>query len=170
MCPGQSASLYAPEGDRVSHGTSFLAPGSLARRRLARAIHNHRYFFAACASKVRHSRHDRTPPSTKNRTAARGRISKPGAKKITTTREAWARHNKIIPRVFYQKIPKAATFCVCSSAMEQIKLRLKGAKAVGRTAAVSRRSRGRSSAQCTQTGSSDVPAPVHAFFSSVCWL
>ena len=26
---------------RVSHGTSFLAPGSLARRRLARVIHHH---------------------------------------------------------------------------------------------------------------------------------
>ena len=26
---------------RASHGTSFLAPGSLARRRLARAIHHH---------------------------------------------------------------------------------------------------------------------------------
>ena len=38
MCPGQSASLYAPRGGRVSHGTSFLAPGSLARRRLARVI------------------------------------------------------------------------------------------------------------------------------------
>ena len=28
-------------GHRVSHGTSFLAPGSLARRRLARLIHHH---------------------------------------------------------------------------------------------------------------------------------
>ena len=27
--------------ERVSHGTSFLAPGSLARRRLARVIHHH---------------------------------------------------------------------------------------------------------------------------------
>ena len=44
MCPGQSASLYAPEGDRVSHGTSFLAPGSLARRRLARVIHHHHHY------------------------------------------------------------------------------------------------------------------------------
>jgi len=41
MCPGQSVSLYAPEGDRVSRGTSFLAPGFLARRRLARVIHHH---------------------------------------------------------------------------------------------------------------------------------
>ena len=41
MRPGRSASLYAPEGDRVSHGTSFLAPGSLARRRLARVSHHH---------------------------------------------------------------------------------------------------------------------------------
>ena len=29
---------------RVSHGTSFLAPGSLARRRLARVIHHHQFF------------------------------------------------------------------------------------------------------------------------------
>ena len=29
------------DGHRVSHGTSFLAPGSLARRRLARLIHHH---------------------------------------------------------------------------------------------------------------------------------
>ena len=42
MRPGQSASLYAPSEDRVSHGTSFLAPGSLARRRHARVIHHHR--------------------------------------------------------------------------------------------------------------------------------
>ena len=28
---------------RVSHGTSFLAPGSLARRRLARVIHHHHH-------------------------------------------------------------------------------------------------------------------------------
>ena len=31
-----------PAPDRVSHGTSFLAPGSLARRELARVIHHHR--------------------------------------------------------------------------------------------------------------------------------
>ena len=30
---------------RVSHGASFLAPGSLARRRLARVIHHHLYYF-----------------------------------------------------------------------------------------------------------------------------
>ena len=41
LCPGQSASLCAPEGGRFPHGTSFLAPGSLARRRLARVIHHH---------------------------------------------------------------------------------------------------------------------------------
>ena len=41
MCPGQSASLCAPSGGRVSHGTSFLAHGSLAQRRLARVIHHH---------------------------------------------------------------------------------------------------------------------------------
>ena len=35
MCPGENASLHAPRRDRVSHGTSFFAPGSLARRRLA---------------------------------------------------------------------------------------------------------------------------------------
>ena len=35
---------------RVSHGTSFLAPGSLARRRLARAIHRHH---GNCAIKKR---------------------------------------------------------------------------------------------------------------------
>ena len=29
--------------DRVSHGTRFLAPGSLARRRLARVIHHHHH-------------------------------------------------------------------------------------------------------------------------------
>ena len=44
MRPEQSASLYAPSEDRVSNGTSFLAPGSLARRRLARLIH-HKFFF-----------------------------------------------------------------------------------------------------------------------------
>ena len=38
---GQSASLCAPKEDRVSHGASFLAPGSLARRRLARVINHH---------------------------------------------------------------------------------------------------------------------------------
>ena len=43
MRPEQSASLYAPSEDRVSHGTSFLAPGSLARRRLARSIHHHHH-------------------------------------------------------------------------------------------------------------------------------
>ena len=43
MRPGQSASFYAPEGDRVSHGTSFLVPGSLARRWLARVIHHHHH-------------------------------------------------------------------------------------------------------------------------------
>ena len=50
--PGQSASLYAPEGDRVSHGTSFLAPGSLARRRLARLIHHH-HQNAMCQSRAK---------------------------------------------------------------------------------------------------------------------
>ena len=34
LCPQQHP-------NRVSHGTSFLAPGSLARRRLARVIHHH---------------------------------------------------------------------------------------------------------------------------------
>ena len=34
MRSGQSASLHAPRRDRVSHGTRFLAPSSLARRRL----------------------------------------------------------------------------------------------------------------------------------------
>ena len=32
----------AHDKHRVSHGTSFLAPGSLARRRLARVIHHQR--------------------------------------------------------------------------------------------------------------------------------
>ena len=41
MRPGQSATLRAPKGDRVSHGASFLTPGSLARRRPARVIHHH---------------------------------------------------------------------------------------------------------------------------------
>ena len=37
----RSASLHAPRLDRVSHGASFIAPGSLVRRRPARSIHHH---------------------------------------------------------------------------------------------------------------------------------
>ena len=49
MCPGQSAGFCAPRGGRVSHGASFLAPGSLARRRHERVIHHHLLVFWALA-------------------------------------------------------------------------------------------------------------------------